>query len=40
MKKMSFTDNALYYVMCILTLGTVWLFRVIITKAILEANKK
>ena len=39
-KKMPIDENLIYYAYCILTLGFVWLCKIVIKKAIIEANEK
>ncbi len=35
--KMPFNENLIYWIYCILTLGTVWLCKIVIKKAVMEA---
>jgi hypothetical protein len=39
-KKLDILEKILYYWACIITLGSVWLIKVIIKKAIIEATQE
>lgn len=38
--KLSFAEKLMYYGSCILSLGFWWLIKIVIKKAVIEANQK